>query len=76
MDGMLYEHGPLLVNEDGTKLTDNPWSWNKISNMIYLGKLLLFPINGKRGHFEVNLMKIEVNLIKVNKNFRKTQCFH
>jgi cathepsin A (carboxypeptidase C) len=36
MDGFLYEHGPLLVSEDGLTLNRNPWSWNQVANMIYL----------------------------------------
>ncbi|KAK0131030.1 Lysosomal protective protein [Merluccius polli] len=36
VDGLLTEHGPFLVQEDGVSLEYNPYSWNKISNMLYL----------------------------------------
>jgi len=35
MDGLLEENGPFSVLENGT-LLDNPFSWNKIANVIYL----------------------------------------
>ena len=37
MDGMLSEHGPLLVDESGDSLIENPYAWNLFANMIYLG---------------------------------------
>ncbi|XP_029005681.1 lysosomal protective protein isoform X2 [Betta splendens] len=36
MDGFLTEHGPFLVQDDGVTLQYNPYSWNKIANMLYL----------------------------------------
>jgi cathepsin A (carboxypeptidase C) len=36
LDGYLYEHGPLLVNEDGQTLRRNQWAWNTVANMLYI----------------------------------------
>ncbi|XP_013883121.1 lysosomal protective protein [Austrofundulus limnaeus] len=36
LDGLLTEHGPFLVQDDGVTLQYNPYSWNKIANMLYL----------------------------------------
>uniref|UniRef100_A0A0B7B8G6 Carboxypeptidase n=1 Tax=Arion vulgaris TaxID=1028688 RepID=A0A0B7B8G6_9EUPU len=36
LDGFLTEHGPFRVNDDGKNLEANPYSWNLITNMIYL----------------------------------------
>lgn len=36
LDGFMTEHGPFLIQEDGVTLQYNPYSWNKISNMLYL----------------------------------------
>ena len=36
LDGLFYEHGPLLVNEDGTNLTANPYAWSTLANVLYL----------------------------------------
>ncbi|XP_061584741.1 lysosomal protective protein [Cololabis saira] len=36
LDGFLTEHGPFLIQEDGATLLYNPYSWNKIANMLYL----------------------------------------
>lgn len=36
LDGLLTEHGPYLVQDDGMTLQYNPYSWNKIANMLYL----------------------------------------
>ncbi|XP_047439631.1 lysosomal protective protein [Mugil cephalus] len=36
LDGLLTEHGPFLIQDDGATLQYNPYSWNKIANMLYL----------------------------------------
>jgi len=36
LDGLLSENGPFQVNNDGKSLRINPYSWNKIANMLYL----------------------------------------
>ncbi|KAI3369587.1 hypothetical protein L3Q82_024497, partial [Scortum barcoo] len=36
LDGLLTEHGPFLIQDDGVTLQYNPYSWNKIVNMLYL----------------------------------------
>uniref|UniRef100_A0A665XAM0 Carboxypeptidase n=1 Tax=Echeneis naucrates TaxID=173247 RepID=A0A665XAM0_ECHNA len=36
LDGLLTEHGPYLIQDDGMTLQYNPYSWNKIANMLYL----------------------------------------
>mmetsp|Transcript_22449 Transcript_22449/g.41312 ORF Transcript_22449/g.41312 Transcript_22449/m.41312 type:complete len:484 (-) Transcript_22449:86-1537(-) len=36
MDGLFYEHGPLLVSDDGSTLVRNPYSWSKLATMLYL----------------------------------------
>ncbi|KAF7645530.1 hypothetical protein LDENG_00202530 [Lucifuga dentata] len=36
LDGLLTEHGPFLIQDDGVSLEYNPYSWNKITNMLYL----------------------------------------
>jgi len=33
---LFYENGPYAFNEDGKTLKENPSSWNKISNLIYV----------------------------------------
>mmetsp|Transcript_62711 Transcript_62711/g.149608 ORF Transcript_62711/g.149608 Transcript_62711/m.149608 type:complete len:481 (-) Transcript_62711:246-1688(-) len=36
MDGLFYEHGPLLVNEGGSALVRNNFAWSKLATMLYL----------------------------------------
>ncbi|KAG1881409.1 Alpha/Beta hydrolase protein [Suillus tomentosus] len=36
MIGLFQENGPCLVNADGNSTTLNPYSWNNLSNMIYI----------------------------------------
>ncbi|TCD63307.1 hypothetical protein EIP91_005688 [Steccherinum ochraceum] len=36
MIGLFQEHGPCQVNPDGNTTVLNPFSWNNISNMIYI----------------------------------------
>lgn len=36
LDGFLSENGPFHVNSDGATLYQNPFSWNKIANVLYL----------------------------------------
>merc|ERR1719361_2932319 len=36
MDGLLYEHGPYLINSDGKSFTKNDKAWNKVSNILYI----------------------------------------
>ncbi|KAK7487199.1 hypothetical protein BaRGS_00021551 [Batillaria attramentaria] len=34
--GLLTEHGPFRVEDDGANLMLNPFSWNTVANMLYL----------------------------------------
>ncbi|CDO70637.1 hypothetical protein BN946_scf184756.g3 [Trametes cinnabarina] len=34
--GLYQEHGPCRINNDTTSVSYNPFSWNNVSNMIYL----------------------------------------
>ncbi|XP_072374729.1 lysosomal protective protein-like isoform X2 [Scyliorhinus torazame] len=36
LDGFLSENGPLHVNDDGSTLYINEYSWNKVANVLYL----------------------------------------
>ncbi|KAM9482205.1 lysosomal protective protein isoform 2-T2 [Clarias gariepinus] len=36
LDGLLTEHGPFLIQDDGATLQYNPYSWNMIANVLYL----------------------------------------
>ncbi|CAL1604035.1 unnamed protein product [Knipowitschia caucasica] len=36
LDGFLSENGPFHVMEDGKTLYENPFSWNKNANLLYL----------------------------------------
>ncbi|KAK3090002.1 hypothetical protein FSP39_008377 [Pinctada imbricata] len=36
MVGLLLEHGPFKLQADGNRLEMNPFSWNKVANMLYL----------------------------------------
>lgn len=36
LGGMLYELGPLRINDDGATLRKNPYSWNRIANMLFI----------------------------------------
>jgi len=36
LDGLFYEHGPLLVSADGQSLVRNPYAWSTLANVLYL----------------------------------------
>lgn len=36
LDGFLSENGPFHVHNDGATLYENPFSWNKVANVLYL----------------------------------------
>eukprot|EP00753_Platysulcus_tardus_P005489 PLAT13398.1.p1 GENE.PLAT13398.1~~PLAT13398.1.p1 ORF type:complete len:472 (+),score=185.70 PLAT13398.1:38-1417(+) len=36
LDGLLSENGPFTLQLDGETMTENPYSWNKVANVLYL----------------------------------------
>ncbi|XP_078688786.1 lysosomal protective protein-like [Branchiostoma floridae x Branchiostoma belcheri] len=36
LDGYLSENGPYHVEDDGSTLYENPYSWNQVANVVYL----------------------------------------
>lgn len=36
MEGLFIEMGPFRVRNNGEELNRNPWTWNRIANIIYL----------------------------------------
>ncbi|XP_061670133.1 cathepsin A-like [Syngnathoides biaculeatus] len=36
LDGFLSENGPFHVRDDGATLYENPFSWNRLANVLYL----------------------------------------
>jgi len=36
MEGMLHEHGPYQIQPDGKTIKLNPYSWNKLANVLYI----------------------------------------
>ena len=30
LDGLLSEHGPFRVSDDGKSINENPYAWNKV----------------------------------------------
>ena len=35
MEGLFSENGPFILNNDGSNVTKNDYSWNKNANMLY-----------------------------------------
>lgn len=36
MEGLFIEMGPFRVRNYGEEVNRNPWTWNRIANIIYL----------------------------------------
>lgn len=34
--GFFTENGPFSINPDGATLSPNPYSWNRVANMLYV----------------------------------------
>ncbi|KAI9066213.1 serine carboxypeptidase [Trametes sanguinea] len=50
--GLYQEHGPCRINNDTTSVSYNPFSWNNVSNMIYLDQPI--PTGFSQGAREFN----------------------
>ena len=67
MDGMLSEHGPLLVDESGDSLIENPYAWNLFANMIYLGIPNACPITRATLHSVSSLLFLRSSIFNFSK---------
>ncbi|KAI0671803.1 serine carboxypeptidase [Trametes maxima] len=50
--GLFQEHGPCLINNDTTSISHNPFSWNNVSNMIYIDQPI--PTGFSQGNRQFN----------------------